>query len=88
MTWSKKTAAHYRARMMGLAVVMSAASLGTLPARKRFIRPPASAIATTAQTSIHKQPPHAETAPVSIALERAAAKAGAPVPCAPKARAT
>ena len=87
MTRSKKTTAHYRARMMGLAVVMSAASLGT-PGAQALYPSPGERYATKAQTSIHKQPPRAGTAPVSIALERAAAKAWAPVPCAPKARAT
>jgi hypothetical protein len=35
MTWSKKAVAHYRARMMGLAVVMSA-SLGTAGAQALY----------------------------------------------------
>ena len=39
MTRSKKTAAHYRARMMGLAVLMSAASLGTTGARELYPSP-------------------------------------------------
>jgi hypothetical protein len=39
MTRSKKTAAHYRARMMGLAVVMSAASLGTAGAQALYPSP-------------------------------------------------
>jgi len=36
MIWSKKAAAHYLARMMGLAVVMSAACLGTVGAQALY----------------------------------------------------
>jgi hypothetical protein len=39
MTRSKKTAAHYRARMMGLAVVLSAASMGTAGAQALYPSP-------------------------------------------------
>ena len=88
MTWDKKTAAHCSARMMGLAAAMLAATMGNARGHKSFIRPPAGAIATPRQTAIHNYPPRAGTAPGSIALERAAAKAWAPVPCTPKARTT
>ena|ERR1700726_3160049 len=36
MIWSKKAAAYYLARMMGLAVVMSAACLGTVGAQALY----------------------------------------------------
>ena len=87
MRRSKKTAAHYRARMMGLAVAMeAAASLGTAGARELYPSP--GERYRNDRTSIHKLRPRTGTAPVSIALERAPAKAWAPVPCTPKVQAT
>jgi len=84
---TKKTAAQYRARMMGLAAAMLAATMGNARAQELYPSP-AGAIATPRQTAIHNYPPRAGTAPGSIALETVAAKAWAPVHCAPKARAT
>jgi len=81
MTRNKKTAAHYRARMIGLAVVMSAAFLGTAGAQALYPSPGG----RYRNDSTNHNP---QTAPVSIALERAAAKAWAPVPCTPKVQAT
>jgi hypothetical protein len=87
MTQSKKTAAHYRARMTGLAAAMLAAAMGIAGAQELY--PSRVAHDRSAGTKLNPQKaPSRGTAPVSIALERAAAKAWAPVPCTPKARAT